>query len=188
MAGSRSSTDDGGEPDLGPGAAPDLNQPDLDETHDAEDTDADEEDDEEEPGKKATVADASDGCALTACDLVPDGCSGGDGCSGCDPGCNLMLVGSGLPRLSTLMLAAAAVAPRSGADTLVRAAIALYRRFLTRFIPACPATPSCSAYALAEIDRLGARGGLRAAAARIRSCGPGVTAAVISLDGVARPG
>ena len=86
-----------------------------------------------------------------------------DGCSGCD----LLLV-----RVSTLLFLAAAVLPGAGTGPLVRAAIRFYRRRLTRFTPACPSTPSCSAYALTAVEELGPRRGLAAAARRVRACGP----------------
>jgi putative component of membrane protein insertase Oxa1/YidC/SpoIIIJ protein YidD len=111
---------------------------------------------------------------------------GGDGCDACD--CNLSLLrlaalvllvpprrdtrprGPGGPRLSTLLLAGAVVLP-DAATGPVTAALRLYRRRLTRFTPACPGTPSCSAYAQDAVARLGARRGLRAAARRVRACG-----------------
>ena len=40
--------------------------------------------------------------------------------------------------------------------SLVELAIRGYRRWLTRFTPACPSEPSCSAYALAAVTTLGA--------------------------------
>ena len=55
--------------------------------------------------------------------------------------------------------------------SLIELAIRGYRRWLTRFTPTCPSEPSCSAYALAAVTTLGPRGGLRAAARRVRSCG-----------------
>ncbi|HTF52229.1 MAG TPA: membrane protein insertion efficiency factor YidD [Pseudonocardia sp.] len=122
-------------------------------------------------------------CDAWSCDALPcdswpgggrsgGGRSGGDGCGfddctfGCDlPGCHLF-------RLSTVLLVAAALVPGRGADWLVGALITGYRRFLTRFTPACPSTPSCSEYALHAVTTLGPRRGLTAAAARIRACGP----------------
>jgi Uncharacterized conserved protein len=59
-------------------------------------------------------------------------------------------------------------AGRSSWSALIRG----YQRRLTRFTPACPQTPSCSAYALDAVRTLGPRRGIRAAAARIRACGP----------------
>jgi hypothetical protein len=97
-----------------------------------------------------------DGCDVPSC----DGCDVPDcDCGGCD-----------LLRISTVLAVVALVVP-SGAGGLVGLAIRGYRRWLTRFTPACPSTPSCSAYALAAVTRLGARRGLRAAARRLRRCG-----------------
>jgi hypothetical protein len=93
------------------------------------------------------------------------GGGGGDGCS-CDGPCDLPQL-----RVSPLLLLAAAVVPASGASGLVRAALLGYQRWLSRFTPTCPSTPSCSAYALAAVARHGARRGLRLAAARVRACG-----------------
>jgi len=92
------------------------------------------------------------------------GTGGEGGCDGCD--CNLSLL-----RVSTLLFLAAAVVPPRGGDRLVRAAVRGYQRWLTRFTPRCPGTPSCSAFALAAVEAHGARRGLAAAAARVRSCG-----------------
>ncbi|MCX6465307.1 MAG: membrane protein insertion efficiency factor YidD [Pseudonocardiales bacterium] len=136
------------------------------------------------------------------CDGVGSGGGrgGGGGCDGCDCNLNLLqitllavLVGprgvtgprhhlsragagagrpsGGGPRLSTLLSIAAMLLPHQ-AGPAVAAAVRFYRRRLTRFTPACPGTPSCSAYALAAVEHLGARRGLRAAADRLRSCGP----------------
>ena len=91
--------------------------------------------------------------------------SGDVGC-GCDGPCDLSLL-----RLSTLLFLAAAVAPARGADGLVRAAVRGYQRWLSRFTPRCPGTPSCSAFALDAVESLGVRRGLAAAAARVRDCG-----------------
>jgi putative component of membrane protein insertase Oxa1/YidC/SpoIIIJ protein YidD len=102
------------------------------------------------------------------------GCGGGGGRGGgggggdcsCDGpgGCTLLGIGP-------LLLVAAAVVPARGARGLVRASMRGYQRWLSRFTPACPSTPSCSAYALAAVGRHGARRGLRLAAARVRNCG-----------------
>jgi putative component of membrane protein insertase Oxa1/YidC/SpoIIIJ protein YidD len=98
-----------------------------------------------------------DGCDAPDCDLpgcdVPD-CD----CGGCD-----------LLRVSTLLALVAAVVPARapGVALLIRG----YRRWLTRFTPACPSEPSCSAYALRAVQTLGARRGLSAAARRVRGCG-----------------
>ena len=93
-----------------------------------------------------------DGCDFPSCDL-PD-CD----CGGCD-----------LLRVSTLLALLALVVP-AGAGGLIGLAIRGYRRWLTRYTPACPSEPSCSAYALTAVTTLGARAGLRAAARRVRSC------------------
>jgi len=74
-----------------------------------------------------------------------------------------------LLRLSLLLTVAALLLPAS-AGVPVAAAIRFYRRLLTRFTPACPSTPSCSAYALDAVQRLGVRRGLAAAAARVCAC------------------
>jgi putative component of membrane protein insertase Oxa1/YidC/SpoIIIJ protein YidD len=98
-----------------------------------------------------------DGCDVPSCDL-PD-CD----CGGCD-----------LLRVSSLLAVVALVAPPSTGGvvaTLIELAIRGYRRWLTRFTPACPSEPSCSAYALTAVKALGARRGLQAAARRVRSCG-----------------
>lgn len=133
---------------------------------------------DEDEEKKSTAGDdsgiadaATDGCALAGCEAFDGGCSFGDGCDGCDPGCNLIFFTRLLPRLSTLLLVVALVAPASGLNGLFRAPIRLYRRHLTHLTPRCPSSPSCSEYALSAIDRLGARRGLAEAAARIRGCG-----------------
>jgi hypothetical protein len=93
------------------------------------------------------------------------GGGGGDGCN-CDGPCNFTLL-----RVSPLLLLAAAVVPARRASGLVSAALLGYQRWLSRFTPTCPSTPSCSAYALAAVARHGARRGLRLAAARVRACG-----------------
>lgn len=96
-----------------------------------------------------------DGCNAPDCDLP--GCDLPDcDCGGCD-----------LLRVSTLLAALALVVPGG----LVEPAIRGYRRWLTRFTPACPSEPSCSAYALRAVQTLGGRRGLSAAARRVRSCG-----------------
>ena len=100
----------------------------------------------------ATAATSRDGCDLPDCD-----------CGGCD-----------LLRVSSLLAVVALVVPAGTGGlvaSLVELAIRGYRRWLTRFTPACPSEPSCSAYALAAVTTLGARRGLRAAARRVRSCG-----------------
>src|SRR3954447_10583461 len=97
-----------------------------------------------------------DGCDVPSC----DGCDVPDcDCGGCD-----------LLRVSTLLAVVALVVP-AGAGGLVGLAIRGYPPWLTRFPPACPSEPSCSAYALAAVTTSGARRGLRAAARRVRSCG-----------------
>jgi hypothetical protein len=97
------------------------------------------------------------------------GRGGGGGCDGCDGPCDFTLL-----RLSTMLVVAAVLLPdRPAGRRLVRGLVRGYQRRLTRFTPACPSTPSCSAYALTAVDTLGVRRGLRAAAARIRGCGAG---------------
>jgi putative component of membrane protein insertase Oxa1/YidC/SpoIIIJ protein YidD len=80
-------------------------------------------------------------------------------------GCDLLFL-----RVSTLLAVVALVVPACTGG-LVAAAIRGYRRWLTRFTPSCPSEPSCSAYALAAVQTLGARRGLRAATHRVRACG-----------------
>ena len=97
-----------------------------------------------------------DGCDVPSCDAPS-----------CDvPGCDLL-------RVSSLLAVVALVAPPGTGGvvaTLIELAIRGYRRWLTRFTPACPSEPSCSAYALTAVRTSGARRGLRAAARRLRSC------------------
>ena len=69
-----------------------------------------------------------------------------------------------------LLTGAALVLPASAGVPVAAAAIRFYRRLLSRFTPSCPSSPSCSAYALDAVQRLGARRGLAAAAARVRAC------------------
>lgn len=82
----------------------------------------------------------------------------------CDCGGFPLLKLSFLLAVAALLVPASAVRPVGG---LIRT----YQRLLTRFTPVCPSSPSCSAYALAAVQRLGARRGLAAAAARVRRCG-----------------
>lgn len=110
-----------------------------------------------------------DGCDVPSCDVpgcdVP-GCDAPDcDCGGCD---------FSLLRVSTLLALVALVVPAGAeglATALVERLIRGYRRWLTRFTPACPSEPSCSAYALVAVRTLGARRGLRAAARQVRACG-----------------
>jgi membrane protein insertion efficiency factor YidD len=94
-------------------------------------------------------------------------------CDGCDvPDCDCG--GCDLLRVSSLLALVALVVPAGTGGlvaTVIELAIRGYRRWLTRFTPACPSEPSCSAYALTAVTTLGARRGLRAAARRVRSCG-----------------
>jgi putative component of membrane protein insertase Oxa1/YidC/SpoIIIJ protein YidD len=121
----------------------------------------------------------------SGCGRLGRGRSGGDGdgCS-CDGPCDLSLL-----RISPLLLVAAAVVP-ARAGGLVRAALRGYQRWLSSFTPACPSTPSCSAYALAAVARHGARRGLRLAAARVRACGttPGTATRRTGGPGLPTPG
>jgi hypothetical protein len=111
----------------------------------------------DDPALDAAAA-SSGWCDIPDCDVcdVPD-CD----CGGCD---------FPLLRVSTLLAVVAVVVP-AGTGGLVGALIRGYRQWLTRFTPACPSQPSCSAYALAAVQTLGARRGLRAAARRVRACG-----------------
>jgi hypothetical protein len=107
-------------------------------------------------------------CGTSACGGSGRGGSGrgGDGCDGpCDCNASLLL------RLSPALLVVSAMTPAWGSGRLVRALIRGYQRWLSRYTPACPSDPSCSAYALAAVDALGPRRGLAAAALRIKSCG-----------------
>jgi hypothetical protein len=125
--------------------------------------------------RQDTVEAAGDACeVLDSMRSCGSGCArlgrgrgggGGDGCN-CDGPCDFTLL-----RVSPLLLLAAAVVPARGAGGLVRAALLGYQRWLSRFTPACPSTPSCSAYAVTAVARHGARRGLRLAAARVRACG-----------------
>jgi hypothetical protein len=116
-------------------------------------------------GDTCELVDSVRGCGA-GCGRLGRGGRDGDGCS-CDGPCDFSLL-----RVSPLLLVAAAVVPARGAGGLVRASLRGYQRWLSRFTPACPSTPSCSAYALAAVGRHGARRGLRLAAARVRACGP----------------
>jgi len=126
---------------------------------------------EERPGIAETVGDTCElvdavrGCGA-GCGQLGRSRGGGGGCD-----CNGPCDGLSLLRVSTVLLVAAAVVPARGAGGLVRAALRGYQRWLSRFTPACPSTPSCSAYALAAVARHGARRGLRLAAARVHTCG-----------------
>jgi putative component of membrane protein insertase Oxa1/YidC/SpoIIIJ protein YidD len=112
--------------------------------------------DAEEEASRSGWCDGIGGCDVPSC----DGCD----VPGCD--CNLLL------RLSTLLAVAAALVPGRAGRRPVLALLRFYRRRLTRFTPACPSTPSCSAYAVRAVQDLGARRGLAAAARRVRACGP----------------
>jgi hypothetical protein len=114
-------------------------------------------------GVTETAGNAAD--AVSRCDGC-DGCDGCDACNACDGlgGCNLM-------RLSSLLFVAAFLVPDTGGGRLVEALLHGYRRWLTRFTPRCPSTPSCSAYAVTAVTSLGPRRGLTAAARRVRDCG-----------------
>lgn len=97
-----------------------------------------------------------------------------DGCNVCD--CDLGLMR--LLRLSSLLLAVAALAPRSSraADKTGLSAISAYQRWLSpRLNTHCRFTPTCSGYGAAAVDRFGMRSGLRLTASRLRRCGPSVT-------------
>lgn len=127
-------------------------------------------DEEEKEERRRNIADggvdavdaASDGCG--SCDATP-GCDLPD-CNLCD-GCDFLL----FVRLSSLLFLVAAIVPERGGATVVRGLLRFYRRRLTRFTPTCPSTPSCSAFATAAVESLGARRGLTAAARRVRDCG-----------------
>jgi membrane protein insertion efficiency factor YidD len=119
-------------------------------------------------GDTCELVDSVRGCGA-GCGKLGRSRGGGGSGGGCD--CNGPCDGLSLLRVSTVLLVAAAVVPARGAGGLVRAALRGYQRWLSRFTPACPSTPSCSAYALAAVGRHGARRGLRLAAARVRDCG-----------------
>jgi hypothetical protein len=119
-------------------------------------------------GDTFEVVDSVRACG-SGCGRLGSGRGGGGGGGGdcsCDGPGGCVLLG-----ISPLLVAAAAVVPARGAGGLVQAALRGYQRWLSRFTPACPSKPSCSAYALAAIGRHGARRGLRLAAARVRACG-----------------
>ncbi|WP_219414552.1 membrane protein insertion efficiency factor YidD [Pseudonocardia nigra] len=124
---------------------------------------------------RADVADLGAGAVELGRSASGSGCANWSGCNGgrggggrgCDGPCDFSLV----LRVSPLLAAAAVVVPPVGGTGLVRALILAYRRWLTAFTPRCPSTPSCSAYALAAVETLGARRGLSAAAERVRHCG-----------------
>lgn len=110
-----------------------------------------------------------DGCSVarrTCSGRRSSGSRGGDG-GGCDA-CDLLLMSLSL---STVLQLVAGALPRRRGSTVVVALIRGYQRLLTRFTPSCPQSPSCSAYAVDAVRRLGPRRGIRAAAARIRACG-----------------
>lgn len=107
-----------------------------------------------------TAAESAAAGSGSDCDI---GC---DSCDGPDCGCDVLL----FVRLSTVLLVVAALLPAAGCDALVAASIRGYQRWLTRFTPRCPGSPSCSAYALAAVRRYGARRGLAAAARRVQHC------------------
>jgi putative component of membrane protein insertase Oxa1/YidC/SpoIIIJ protein YidD len=145
-------------------------------------------DDEEEEERRRKRAerreDIADGAAEGIADAAtsPRGRSRGSGCDcdGCDV-CDFLL----FVRLSSVLLGVAVVLPETGGRAMARALLRAYRRWFTRFTPACPSTPSCSAYAVSAVESLGARRGLVAAAIRVRSCGTG--AAGVTADPSSRP-
>jgi hypothetical protein len=105
-------------------------------------------------------------CGTSACGGSGGSGRGGDGCDGpCDCNASLLL------RLSTALLVVSAMTPAWGSGRLVRAFIRGYQRWVSRYTPACPSNPSCSAYALVAVEALGPRRGLAAAALRVKSCG-----------------
>jgi hypothetical protein len=122
-------------------------------------------DEDAEEGKQRG-SDAVDSAGLAAESVASGSGSGCDSCDGPDCGCDTLL----FVRLSTLLLVVAALLPAVGCDGLVAASIRGYQRWLSRFTPNCPGSPSCSAYALASVRRLGARRGLAAAARRVQHC------------------
>ncbi len=102
-------------------------------------------------------------------DKCDRGCDCDPGC--CNPGCDLF-------RLSTLLTLVALLGhrarPARPAERAVTAAIRGYRKVSPKLPTRCRYQPTCSAYALAAIDRHGLGKGLRLAAARLRRCGPRV--------------
>ncbi|WP_063714098.1 MULTISPECIES: membrane protein insertion efficiency factor YidD [unclassified Actinoplanes] len=119
----------------------------------------------DEPGKRNRWYDNCDcgpGCDLPDCDVPGCDCDG--------PGCDLF-------RLSSLLTVVALLGHRSTerpAERLVVAAIRGYRKVSPRLPTRCRFTPTCSAYALAAIQKYGLGRGLRLAADRLRRCGPRV--------------
>jgi Putative membrane protein insertion efficiency factor len=131
---------------------------------------------EEERRRRQEQAGEAGGTGTEAAAENSGWCDGCDfpGCDGCDtPDCDCGGCDFPLLRVSTLLALVTLVVP-VGTGGLVAALVELllcgYRRWLTRFTPACPSEPSCSAYALAAVQTLGARRGLRAAARRVRAC------------------
>ena len=125
------------------------------------------EDAEEEKSRAVEGVDAAGTAAESVASGSDSNCDVGcDSCDGPDCGCDVLL----FVRLSTVLLVVAALLPAVGCDALVAASIRGYQRWLTRFTPRCPGSPSCSAYALAAVRRLGARRGLAAAARRVAHC------------------
>lgn len=54
---------------------------------------------------------------------------------------------------------------------LILAGLWVYRRFLTRFTPACPDPVSCSEFAVRAVREHGVQVGLGMAVAKIEGCG-----------------
>lgn len=96
-------------------------------------------------------------------------------CGGCDVcDCDLCDLGLfSLFRLSSVLLAVAAIAPRRtrSADRIGLAAIRGYQRWVSPKLGIrCPHTPSCSRYGATAIDRHGLSDGLRLTSERLRRC------------------
>ncbi|BCJ41743.1 hypothetical protein GCM10010168_52590 [Actinoplanes ianthinogenes] len=122
-------------------------------------------DDPQEPEKKEPWyhnCDCNPGCDLPDCDV---------------PGCDCDVPGCDLFRLSTLLTIVALLGHRPTArpaERMVTGAIRGYRKVSPKLPTRCRYRPTCSAYALAAIERYGLRKGLGLAAARLRRCGPRV--------------
>ncbi|WIM94843.1 membrane protein insertion efficiency factor YidD [Actinoplanes oblitus] len=105
-------------------------------------------------------------------------CDCDPGCPDCDiPGCHCDVPGCDLFRLSTLLTVVALLGhgPAAGpAQRMVTGAIRGYRKVSPKLPTRCRYQPTCSAYALAAVEKHGLRKGLRLAVARLRRCGPRV--------------
>ncbi|WP_379626002.1 membrane protein insertion efficiency factor YidD [Pseudonocardia sp. GCM10023141] len=132
------------------------------EKHGADDERAD--DERADDASTTNVADAG----LVAADGLGAASEATGWCDGCS-GCDLPLLG--LIRVSALLVVVAALLPGPVGTAVAGLGLRGYRRWLSRWAPRCPGTPSCSAYAVDVVSRRGARSGLRLAARRVARCG-----------------